>query len=78
MGRRKIKSMLENSILWLWQCNYCKDITASYSHLTHDMNHCKCGKSAVDLEEYYARGMGDYDVISIKKYINGKWVKIND
>lgn len=41
------------------------------------MNYCKCGKSAVDLEESYTRGMGDYTVNSIDKRVGEEWVKIN-
>jgi len=62
-----------NVIRWIWQCNYCKDIVSSLSNKRHDMNYCKCGKSAVDLEEWYVRGMGDYKVISIEQKVDGKW-----
>jgi hypothetical protein len=49
-----------------WQCKECKDIVVSYSNRRHDMNFCKCGKSAIDLEENYQRGMGNIKVISKK------------
>ena len=41
-----------------WQCEICGDIVTSYSNRRHDMNCCKCGKSCVDLEEYYQRNTG--------------------
>ena len=41
-----------------WQCEICKDEIISYSNKRHDMNFCKCGKSAVDLEHYYMRVHG--------------------
>jgi hypothetical protein len=41
-----------------WQCEICKDIQLSDSIRTHHMDYCKCGESAVDLEDGYQRGMG--------------------
>ena len=45
------------------QCEECDDIITSYSHLRHTMNYCKCGKSAVDLEESYCRYVGKVKII---------------
>lgn len=42
-----------------WQCTHCNDIVTSYSHVRHSMDSCKCGKSAVDLEEFYMRVVGE-------------------
>lgn len=67
---------MENSIRLIWQCNSCKDVVISYSHIRHSMNTCKCGKSGVDLEEHYQRGFGDTKTISVKQFIKGKWSKI--
>lgn len=51
--------MKKNRVVRLkWQCEICKDIKTSYSHKRHDMNMCKCGKSGVDLEEWYQRNIG--------------------
>jgi hypothetical protein len=50
-----------------WQCKKCNDIVISYSNLRHNMNFCKCGESAVDLEESYQRTVGD--IIELKKEI---------
>ena len=63
---------------WIWKCGYldCQDIVISYSHLRHDMNSCDCGKSHVDLEEEYCRTIGPVQVLSIKKNVNGEWVKV--
>ena len=41
-----------------WQCEICQDIQLSDSIRTHHMDYCKCGESAVDLEEGYQRGIG--------------------
>lgn len=39
----------------VWQCKYCKDIIMSDSREHHQMDQCKCGKCAVDLESYGCR-----------------------
>ena len=67
---------MENAIRLIWKCRYCKDVVISYSHLNHDMNYCECGKSAIDLENGYMRGMGDTKLISKKQFVNGKWKRI--
>ena len=61
-----------------WECGECGDVKVSYSNRRHDMNYCGCGKSAVDLEEYYQRSMGVVKSISreIQKP-NGDWEKLN-
>ena len=41
-----------------WQCEICKDIQLSDSIRTHHMDYCRCGESAVDLEDRYQRDMG--------------------
>jgi len=46
-----------------WKCNKCEDIVISYSNERHTMNFCKCGKSAVDLEQWYQRNMGSISII---------------
>lgn len=48
----------------IWECEICGDRVTSYSNHTHDMNFCKCGQSAVDLEEWYQRNMGKIKEIS--------------
>ena len=70
--------MVNNSMRWVWKCLFCDDFSVSYSHQIHTMDICKCGRSGVDLEEGYARGMGSYETVDIKKFINKKWVKIKD
>ena len=45
-------------IILTWQCTSCKDIQLSDSHRVHHMDWCKCGNSAVDLEENLQRGVG--------------------
>ncbi len=46
-----------------WKCNYCNDVVVSDSKKSHEMDYCKCGKSAMDLEEVYSRQMGDIKII---------------
>lgn len=58
----------------IWQCTKCEDVVVSYSRRRHEMNHCKCGESAVDLEEHYQRSSGAIKEISRKKLINEIWV----
>ena len=48
-----------------WKCNYCNDIVTSSSNERWKMDVCKCGKSGVDLEESYCRGMGDTTTLEI-------------
>ena len=55
----------------IWKCEDCEDVVTSYSHLRHDMNYCECGKSAVDLEEYYQRNIGKVKEIS-RENVNDK------
>ena len=51
-----------------WTCKKCKDIIISNSHRIHEMNTCKCGCSSLDLEEDYARILGDYQFIEDLDY----------
>lgn len=67
---------MKESIRLIWKCNFCEDVVVSYSNIRHEMNHCDCGKSAIDLEEGYQRGHGDTTELSRKKQVNGKWEKI--
>jgi hypothetical protein len=53
-------------VVWDWECVECGDKVTSYSYKRHDMNYCKCGKSYVDLEEWYARSSGTVNVLDIK------------
>jgi len=68
--------IMKELIRLIWQCEECKDVVISYSHLRHDMNYCECGKSAVDLEEHYQRSMGKVKDISRKKNVDGKWINV--
>ena len=59
----------------IWQCNKCEDIVVSYSHRRHEMNECECKISAVDLENEYCRILGYVKELSVKKLIDGRWIK---
>ena len=48
----------EMRVILEWQCESCKDIQLSDTIRTHHMDYCKCGESAVDLEDGYQRDMG--------------------
>ncbi len=50
--------MREMRVILEWQCEICKDIQLSDSIRTHHMDYCRCGESAVDLEDEYQRDMG--------------------
>jgi hypothetical protein len=41
-----------------WICTQCEDTFITDSKARWDMVGCKCGKTAVDDEEYYQRFMG--------------------
>ena len=45
-------------IILEWQCEECEDIQLSDSIRTHHMDYCRCGESAVDLEDGYQRMFG--------------------
>jgi hypothetical protein len=49
-----------------WKCVKCGDIVISDSKDVHKMDYCKCGESAVDLEEHYCRFLGD----AVEKFID--------
>mgnify|MGYP003649080604 CR=1 FL=1 len=48
----------EMRVILEWQCEICKDIQLSDSIRTHHIDYCKCGESAVDLEDGCQRDMG--------------------
>lgn len=60
----------------MWECEYCKDVVISYSSLKHDMNYCECGKTGVDLESSYQRGVGKPKEISRKINKDGHWERL--
>ncbi len=47
-----------------WKCGYCDSIQKSDSSIRWQMDFCECGKSAVDLEQWYQRNMGSIIVIN--------------
>ena len=59
-----------------WYCKECLWLSISDSRLTHQMDYCKCGKTAVDLEDVYARYMGS--PVTILKLVGDskKWIVI--
>ena len=46
-----------------WDCLSCNKQHESQSNKRWDMQVCECGKSGYDLEEYYARTMGEIKII---------------
>lgn len=58
------------TITWEWKCTKCKSTQTSTSAIRHQMDYCKCGYSAVDLEEYYSRCTGEVEVLNIKTKID--------
>lgn len=51
-----------------WKCNYCCSIQTSDSGKRWDMTVCSCGESALDLEEWYSREMGDIEYLKSEEY----------
>ena len=45
-----------------WECEECGSSQTSNPNERHTMDWCKCGKSAVDLEERYVRFAGNVNV----------------
>lgn len=43
-----------------FRCKLCNDIFEGFV-VRHQMYWCKCGKSGVDLEEHYARTIGEVE-----------------
>ena len=66
----------EKIVRLIWQCNNCKDVVVSYSNIRHQMDECDCGKSYVDLEQYYQRNGGSVKIISKKVLEKGEWKNI--
>jgi len=56
----------------VWECGFCGSTQESDSKERWQMDHCDCGKSAVDLEESYQRTMGSVKVIKIDEDESGK------
>jgi len=55
----------------VWYCPFCNWVSVSDSKLRHCMDYCKCQKCAIDLEEGYARFIGN--PIRLATYKNNKW-----
>jgi len=49
-----------------WQCDICKDVVISNTKKRHEIDYCKCKKSAMDVEEEYIRCLGK--PITLLKY----------
>jgi len=49
-----------------WECPTCNDIIISDSRETHKIDECKCGKTSMDLEEYYSRTFGTPRILKIE------------
>lgn len=46
-----------------WECVSCGKQHESYSNRRWEMQICECGKSGLDLEEFYSRTMGKIRII---------------
>jgi len=46
-----------------WECVSCGNQHESYSNRRWDMQVCECGKSGLDLEEFYSRTMGEIKIV---------------
>ena len=50
-----------------WKCDICNDIVISDSNERHKINWCKCKKTAMDLEKYYRREIGNPIILPFKR-----------
>lgn len=62
-----------------WQCLKCGWLQVSDSRERHQMDYCKCGATALDLEETYARIVGvgnNYKPLMKKTAASNVWKMI--
>ena len=60
--------MMKNKVKVLkWKCGVCGLEHKSTSKFSHSMDFCDCGKSAVDIEEFYSRYIGKVIEIETKE-----------
>ena len=69
------KDKIKLPVRLIWKCGLCNDVVISYSKNRHQMDFCECGKTAVDLEEYYQRNTGKVEYVSSKMFKDGRWIK---
>lgn len=60
-----------------WSCGFCGWLQVSDSKERHKMDSCPCGKTALDLEEGYARMYGAYTPILKQETDCKEWKVIN-
>jgi len=53
---------------YYWQCLNCGRAHCSDKTVRHQMDHCPCGQSAIDAEEWYIRGMGPTKTITKEEF----------
>lgn len=46
-----------------WECGFCGENHVSLSNKRWEMQVCECGKSGLDLEEFYSRVMGKVKIL---------------
>ena len=52
-----------------WACKHCGSEQVSDRWMRWHMDYCKCGKTAVDAEEYYDRYVGNpAEIVIIKEW----------
>tara|TARA_R110000851_G_scaffold209517_2_gene361946 strand:- start:7012 stop:7431 length:420 start_codon:yes stop_codon:yes gene_type:complete len=61
----------------IWECLECGNQHTSYSNKRHDIQICECGKSGYDLEEHYARQVGNLKIISVNGMTENEFRKMN-
>ena len=49
--------------IMIWQCPSCKSVQYSNAFRTHQMDYCKCQETAIDLETYGCRYMGNPEIL---------------
>jgi endogenous inhibitor of DNA gyrase (YacG/DUF329 family) len=64
---KKTDASKKEKVILTWKCGYCGSVQVSDSSKRHSMDFCKCRESAVDLEQWYQRNVGN--VIEIKREV---------
>jgi hypothetical protein len=61
-----------------WKCGHCNSVQKSDSGERWKMDLCSCGKSGVDLEEFYQRACGEVVILNTTAFGELKGEGINE
>jgi len=60
---KQSKQKNKQHIIIRWKCKICGDVVESNNKQSHNMDYCKCKKSAVDAEDFYMRTIGEVEIL---------------